>query len=244
MDEREGGLAAAFVTLADTLVRSYDVADFMYFLTEQCKELLDADQCGLVLADSSGSLQVMAATDESTRIVEILELQNREGPCRDAFQSGEVVTVDDLGQPEALERWPAFVPLADRAGFRSVTALPMRLREATIGALNLFRYTTGAMAPDDMAVAQALTDVATIGLLQRRAIDDAEMVSSQLQSALDSRVVIEQAKGIVSRARGVEVGVAFELMRRLSRDRGVRLTQTCHEVVDGTIDPVTLTPTS
>jgi GAF domain-containing protein len=237
MDERERGLADAFVTLADTLVHSYDVADFMYYLTEQCKELLDVDQCGLVLADPSGALQVMAATDESTRTVEILEVQNKEGPCRDAFQGSEVVTVDDLAEPEARHRWPEFVPLADRAGFRSVTALPMRLRDETIGALNLFRYTTGAMAPDDVAVAQALTDVATIGLLQRRAIDDAEVVSSQLQVALDSRVVIEQAKGIVSRARNVEVGVAFELLRRFSRDNGVRLTHTCREVVAGSLDP-------
>jgi transcriptional regulator with GAF, ATPase, and Fis domain len=222
-------LAEVFVEVADTLVDEFDVIEFLQMLTSRTAELIDASAAGLLLADQYGQLRFVAASNESVRLLELFQVQNQEGPCLDAFRRSEPVINADL--QEAGDQWPAFAPRAAAAGFRSVHAIPLRLRTEVIGALNLFGTDVGSLGPSDVHIVQALADVATIGLLQERAIQRGEVVAEQLQSALNSRVVIEQAKGAVAQLRGVSVDEAFELLRGHARRNRHRLVDVAHSVL-------------
>jgi transcriptional regulator with GAF, ATPase, and Fis domain len=222
-------LAHVFVEMADTLVDEFDVIEFLQMVTARTAELADVSAVGLLLADHHGQLQFMAASDEETRLLELFQIQHHEGPCLDAFQTRAPVVNADLR--EATGRWPMFAPRAARSGFRSVHALPLRLRTEVIGALNLFGTETSTFDPADIKVVQALADVATIGLLQERAIRRAEVLAEQLQGALNSRVIIEQAKGALARIHGVSVDDAFERLRAYSRQNGRKLGEVAQAVI-------------
>jgi len=222
-------LAEVFVEVADTLVDEFDVIEFLQLVSRRTAELLDAGAVGVLLADQHGDLQFMAASDERARMLELFELQHLEGPCRDAFSAGVAIYAPDVRAEQ--ERWPQFVPRVLAAGFGSVHAVPMRLRGEVIGALNLFGRRTGEFDVADARIVQALVDVATIGLLQERAIRRAEVLTEQLQGALNSRVVIEQAKGALAQIRRISVDEAFELMRTYARRNGRRLSVVAQAVV-------------
>jgi GAF domain-containing protein len=227
-------LARVFVELADTLVEEFDVVDFLQMLTERCVELLGADAAGLMLTDQRGELALMASTGERARGLELFELQIQEGPCRDCFAAGRAVTNVDLA--EAYQRWPVFTPAAVEAGFGATHALPMRLRGQVIGVLNLFTDRVAPLDDDEIAVGQAMTDVATIGLLHERNLREQTVLAEQLQTALHSRVLIEQAKGVLAARAGITVGEAFTRMRTLARRNHVTLTAVAAAVVDGSLD--------
>jgi transcriptional regulator with GAF, ATPase, and Fis domain len=232
--EREQRLAQVFVELADTLVEEFDVVDLLQTLTERCVELVDTDATGLMLDDQRGTLQVAAYTDESARVLELFELQKAEGPCLDCFATGRAIANIDLetdGGP-----WPVFAQAARGLGFATSHALPLRLRRQVIGALNLFTIRAGPLSDDHLAVAQGLADIATIGLLHERAARDQVVVSEQLQTALHSRILIEQAKGVLSARAGTSVGEAFHLMRAHARRTGSLLTTVADGIVSGSID--------
>lgn len=230
---RESSLARAFVELADTLVAQFDVIDFLHVLTDRSVQLLGADAAGLMLADQRGALRVTASSSEAARLVELFELQNSEGPCYDCFHTGSaVVNVDPA---DAQDRWPRFSAAVADAGFRSVHALPMRLRGEVIGAMNLFSFDRLTMTEDDIAVGQAMTDVATIGLLQERTVRQKQVLAEQLQSALNSRVLIEQAKGVLSERSGTDMGEAFGRLRAYARWRGLPLLSVAVDVLDGAV---------
>lgn len=231
---REQHLARVFVELADTLVAEFDVLDLLHLLAERTVDLLDADAVGIMLADQRGNLRVLAATSHQARLLELFELQNSEGPCLACFSSGEPVTNVDLGEVEA--RWPQFTKASTEAGFRSVHALPLRLRNETIGAMNVFCSERVTLTEDDIAVGQALADVATIGLLQERAVRQKELVAEQLQSALNSRVLIEQAKGVLSERASIDVDGAFGWIRDYSRSMRLSLSGVAGSIIDGTLD--------
>ncbi len=197
-------LSSTFVDLADTMVADFDIIDFLHMLTDRSVALLTASAAGVVLADPRGVLRVAAASNEAVGMVELFQIQNDQGPCLDCFRTGRSVTAADLSEPGT--RWPRFAAAATEAGFRTVEALPMRLRDQVIGALNLFRATPVLFEPADLRIAQALADVATIGLLQERSLRRSETMAEQLQAALNSRVVIEQAKGKLGRAPGHRYG--------------------------------------
>jgi transcriptional regulator with GAF, ATPase, and Fis domain len=233
MMSREQRLSTTFVELADSMVEDFDVVDLMTLLTERCVELFDAAAAGLLLADAGGGLRVMAATDEAIETIELFQIQNDEGPCRDCFHGGVAVSTPDLAGDD--DRWPRFAPVAAAAGFRAAHAFPLRLRGQVLGALNLFRVEPGTLGREDLASVQALADVATIALLQSRAIQDAQMVSDQLQEALHSRIAIEQAKGIIAERRGCDMDQAFTSLRRHARSDRRRLTDVAQDVVDGTL---------
>ena len=230
MDER---LSATFVELADTLVAGYDLIEFLQTLTERCVELLEVDASGLLLADAGGALQLVAASTERARIVELFQIQADEGPCLDCYRTGQAVIVSDIRPEQAAARWPRFAAAAQAAGFAGVHAIPMRLRDEVIGTLNLFSAAPGGLDPAVARAAQALVDVATIGILQERAIHQQELVASQLQVALNSRVVIEQAKGILAERLRVTPDEAFLLLRRYARDHNHRLTELSGDVICG-----------
>lgn len=231
---REGRLAGAFVRLADTMVDDFDVIDFLESLAGYCVELIDATAGGILLIDQRGALRVAAASSEAARLMELFELQNGEGPCRDCCQTGQAVSAPDLAV--AASRWPEFSARANEVGFSAVFALPLRLRGNVIGALNLFYAEPGPLRQEQAALAQALADVATIGILQERAIRERELLAEQLQTALNTRVVIEQAKGVIAERNGLDLDAAFTLLRSTARDRQRRLGDLARDVVHGTED--------
>jgi len=231
---REHALATAFVRLADTLVDHYDVVELLQQLITDCVELLDVDAAGLMLADQRGGLSLVSSSSEQVRLIELFQLQADEGPCLDSVRTGRQIAAPDL--TEQLRRWPSFSREARREGFLAVWALPLRLREEVIGALNLFRAEPGPIPESDLALGQALADVATIGILHERTIRQQEMLTEQLQSALNSRVVVEQAKGVLAERAGLQMDEAFQLLRRYARDHGRLLSQVCLELVEGRLD--------
>jgi hypothetical protein len=230
---REARLVHTFVELADTLVGDFDVVDFLHLLAIRCVELLDVAEAGLLLADPGGKLHVMTSSSERTRLLELFQLQNEEGPCLECYHSGAEVVSEDLGADQ--DRWPVFAPEARAAGFASVHALPLRLRDEVVGALNLFRVLIGNLNEADAGVAQALADVATIGILQERAVREGHVTVDQLQTALNSRIVIEQAKGMLAEKAGIDMPQAFARLRSYARDHSQRLSDVAQTVIDGTL---------
>ncbi|MEO7352191.1 MAG: GAF and ANTAR domain-containing protein [Marmoricola sp.] len=225
-------LAQVFVEAADTLVDEFDLIEFLQRVTTHTSDLVAARACGLLLADHRGRLQLMAASDEGAEMLELFQVQALEGPCQDCYREGEPMINADL--EHAQDRWPRFAPMAVAAGFKSVHAFPMRLRGQVIGALNMFGTQTGLMDDADARVVQALADIATIGLLQERAITRGEVVTEQLQSALNSRIVVEQAKGALAQIHGGTPDDAFTRLRDYCRARGLRLVEVAYSV---TTDP-------
>jgi GAF domain-containing protein len=232
-------LVGAFVELADTLVDDFDVVDLLQRLTSQCVDLLGAAAAGLLLADDKHGLEIAVTSSERARLLELYQLQSSEGPCLDCFRAGEPVSVTDLAA--AGSRWPRFAPTAAAAGYTSVYAVPMRVRDEVVGALNLFGAATRSdIAQDDLPVAQALTDVATIALMQGKLARRREVLNEQLQAALDSRVAIEQAKGLLAGRFDLDMAEAFELMRSFARRTNRRLGDVAREVANGTVEPADL----
>jgi GAF domain-containing protein len=233
--ELEEHLSRTFVELADTLVDDFDVVDLYAVLAERCVELFDVSAAGLVLADTRGTLRLVASTSEAIETVELFQIQNDEGPCLDCFRDRNSVFVADITRESA--RWPRFTPVASAAGFRAVSAFPMRLRNRALGALNLFNVAPHVIGPVEAASAQALADVATIALLQHRAVRDAETISAQLEFALHSRVAIEQAKGVIAESLGVDMGVAFTRLRGYARAHQRPLVEVAEEVAAKALPP-------
>jgi GAF domain-containing protein len=226
-----GRLASTFVSLADNLVDDFDVLDLLHVLATECAELLDAAAVGLMLADSQGELRVTVASNESALLLDLFQIQNDEGPCLECYRSGDPVSARALATTQ--ERWPRFASAAMEQGFTAVLALPLRLRGDTIGALNIFGDSNGsALSEDKVPIAQALADTATIAILQDRLARDRNLLTEQLQFALDSRVVLEQAKGALSNELDVDTAAAFEMLRERARSSRRRLADVAAEVMD------------
>ena len=228
------------VELADNLVEDFDVVDLLSRLVDRCVEVVDVAAAGVMLAPPSGALQVVASSSEVMRVLELYELQADQGPCLDCFGSGEAVVNVDLAAADSL--WPRFAPEAVAAGFRSVHALPLRLRGLTIGALNLFRTETGALDAAQVTAVQGLADIATIAIIQHRVTIDAQKLNAQLSEALNSRITIEQAKGKISQAENVDMDRAFQRLRRHARSHNLRLSDLATDVASGQTDPSSLDP--
>ena len=238
--DREQVVSRAFVALADTLVDDYDIIDLLDQLIAHSVTLLAADAAGIMLGDPHRQLRTAAASSDDAELMELLQLQNEQGPCMDCYRTSAPVSVPDLAR---ATQWPAFTAAVMEAGpFRSVHALPLRLRGEAIGALNLFHRTPGPLPPADLALGQALADVATIGILQERAIRRGEVLNEQLQTALTSRVVVEQAKGVLAQRHGISMDAAFDQLRRYARTRNQRLADVARQLATSKLDPAIVTP--
>jgi transcriptional regulator with GAF, ATPase, and Fis domain len=224
-------LSDVFIEMADTLVDDFDVLEFLHTLTERCVQLLGVSAAGLMVTDGAGRLRVVAASSERTRLLELFELQTDEGPCVECFHTAAAVSVENL--PTA-GRWPRFTAAASEVGYAAVHALPMKLRSDVIGALNLFGTEPGALDREKLRIGQALADIATVGLLQQRAIRARDVLTEQLQTALNSRVLIEQAKGLLAERMQIDVEQAFTILRSTARNRNQRLSALAQGLVDGT----------
>lgn len=230
--ERQVLLAQTFVEVADTLVDGFDVIDLLTVLAQRCVEILDADAAGILLADPDGVLHVVAASSEQVRLLELFQIQNEEGPCHECFTSGTAVVVPG----PAADRWPKFSAEVAAAGYVAVLALPLRLRTMTIGTLNVFHGAARDTTDDEILVTQALADAATIAIIQDNAIREARAVAVQLQSALNSRIAIEQAKGVIAERHQLDMDAAFALLRTYARSSNKTLSSVAADVVAGTLD--------
>jgi GAF domain-containing protein len=237
---RETTLAKTLVELADTLVADFDVVELLTVLTDGCIDVLDVGAAGLMLVAPQGDLRVMASSSETMRVLELFELQSREGPCLDCYRTGQPVLNHDLAT--ASQRWPRFAAEALVAGFHTVHALPMRLRGTVLGALNLFHIHPGDMRQADIDAAQAMADVATIAILQHRATHEAQILNDQLNQALNSRVVIEQARGMLAERLGIDMEQAFATLRHHARSHNLRLVNVARNIIEGTLAASTLDP--
>ena len=237
---READVVRSLVEMADTLVDDYDVVDLLTGLADRCVNLLGVSAAGVMLVSPEGSLGLVASSSEAMRLLELFELQAQEGPCLDAFRTGQPVDHESLEAGSG--RWPSFSAAALQAGFQSALALPLRLREATLGALNLLSVTRTPMDKADVVVARAFADLATLSIAQHRAAAEAQRLNEQLAAALASRVVIEQAKGVISERAGVDLAEAFSRLRRYARDHNRRLTDVAQAAIDGTLDPQAWAP--
>ncbi|MFF1379750.1 GAF and ANTAR domain-containing protein [Streptomyces sp. NPDC058308] len=233
---REERLLAAVIDAVDTLVDDFDLIDFLHTLCDRCTELLDVSAVGVMLEDPGGTLQLIAASDEHTRLLELFALQHDQGPCVECHRSGAVRLNVDLTSPEQTAPFPVFAARARQAGFRATHALPLRLRDEVIGALNLFGTRPQDLVPADARVAQALADVVTIAILQHRTAAHANQRRAQMHAALTSRVVIEQAKGILAEHWNTDVDTAFGALRRHARSHRLGLVLLCRQLVDGDVD--------
>lgn len=227
---REELLVRTLVELADNLVEDFDLIETLNLLCSRCVELFDVAAAGVMLSAPSGLLHVVASSSDNMRVLELFELQADEGPCVDSYRSGKPIINQDMA------KWPRFGPQAIAAGFHSVHALPLRLRGRTLGALNMFRMNTGLIDGADVSAAQALADVAIITIMQHQATADAVLLNDQLTIAINSRVVIEQAKGRVSESAGVSTDEAFQRIRRYARNHNLRLTDLCHDISLGRLN--------
>jgi GAF domain-containing protein len=234
--DRESALAETFVALADTLVGDFDVTDLFDLLTSACIDLLGSATSGLMLADTQGRLQLVASSSAAMRELETFEVTHAEGPCLDAYARRRAISAD-LNDESAARSWPRFTREALGLGFTGVQALPMRLRDETIGALNVFHTGTSRLDMHDTALAQALADVATIAILQYRTLSTSQELAGQLQVALNDRIVIEQAKGLLAERGPRDVDVAFAQLRDFCRSRRLPLARTARELVNGDRDP-------
>jgi GAF domain-containing protein len=237
---RESRLSAAFVSSADTLTDEYDMVDLLHTLLDECIEVLRLSAGGLMIADSLGHLELLASTSEKADLVEVMQLAAGSGPCIECFTTGASVAIPDIN--DTTERWPEFSAVALKQGFCSVLAVPLKLRGQIIGTMNLFAGRVGTVSERDAAIAQALADVATIGILQERAIRETNIVTEQLQRALDSRILIEQAKGVLSEVGSLEMDAAFAALREYARNNNLSLREVAERVVNRSLNILTDSP--
>lgn len=233
-------LVRSLVELADELVDDFDLVDLLSLLAERCVSALDVTAAGVMLAAPSGALELIASSSDTMQALELFQLQSNEGPCVEAYRSGRPAVNVDLAV--AGGRWPSFATRAVSAGFRSAHSIAMRLRGRTLGALNMLRAEVGPLDEIDVAAAQALADIATIAIVQHQIVVDAQTLTNQLNAALNSRVVIEQAKGRISQATDSDMDQAFQRLRNHARNHNLRLSHLAEQIAEGSTEPQSLDP--
>jgi hypothetical protein len=238
---REVQLGGLLVRLADTLSDEVDLVELMTVLAEGTVSIMAVDEAGVVLADPRGSLRVVASSSERMRVLELYEIQNEDGPCLECFSSGEAVLNVHLGTKSDV-RWPHFSPRARQMGYHVVHAFPIRHRTATIGMVNAFAVAEAELTGDEAKMGEAMAQMAAIGLLHQRALLDRDAVIEQLQHALDARVTVEQAKGILSERFGTSVADAYHLLRTYARRNATPVHSVAAAVLAGEIGDDGLRP--
>jgi GAF domain-containing protein len=232
---READVVRSLVELADTLTDDFDIVELLTGLADRCVNLLGVSAAGVMLASPQGTLRLVASSSEAMRVVELFELQAQEGPCLDAYRTGDRVAHENLRA--GAGRWPRFATVAVEAGFQSAFALPLRLRDQTIGAINLFGVDEFPMGEEDVLVARAFADLAAISVVQHGTAAQTQRINEQLTQALESRVLIEQAKGVIFERAGIDMAAAFDRLRNYARANKLRLTDVAQAAIEGTLPP-------
>lgn len=228
--ERDSTLFSALVEMADAAAAGYDVVELADSLVSTCVRLLGVDNAGFMLDDQRGSLEILASTSEETHLLELLELSDNQGPCLAAFRTGAMVSLVDLTPRTKL--WPAFTAEALRQGIRTTYAMPISLRGRVIGALNLFKTSPGPLDAATLQVAYVLANMAAIGIINHWTLQQQELLNEQLQTALQSRIIVEQAKGIIAAQSNVEIQDAFGMLRAAARSARRPVSELAHEIVE------------
>jgi GAF domain-containing protein len=236
---RQALTATAFVELVDTLVSDFDVIDLLTGLTGRCVELLGAAAAGVLLADVDGTLRVIGASTEQIHLLELLQIQNQQGPCLDSFVTGAVVINADISRGSP---WPTFAAASTEAGFPSVCAIPLLVKDVILGCLNLFMSEPVELSDADFALAKALADVASIAIVQDQATRASATRETHLQHALQSRIAIEQAKGMIAESSGLDMDGAFNRLRKFARDNNRGLTGVAEAIASGSLSVDSLEP--
>jgi GAF domain-containing protein len=236
---REAVLARAFVRLADTLASDFDIVEFLHGLSADSVAILRAEAAGVMLADARGGLRLIASSEERMRLLELFELQGAQGPCLDAYSTGRAV---QASAAESRARWPVFAPQASSAGFQVMCAVPLRVRTDVIGALNLFRGTDEPFTGPELEIAQAMAEMAAIGLIHERAVRERTLLTAQLQTAVNSRVIIEQAKGMLAQYLTTTADDAFTLLRAYARYHNRKLSDVATDLINRRIPSTALNP--
>jgi len=232
---RQQHVVRVFLELADTLVEDFDVIDFLHQMTVRCRELLEVSDAAVFLSHSESRLHSPAPCTSGPLLQRVLEAACGQGPAVDAHRTARPVTVRDPA--DAAARWPQFAPRLRQAGYVRATALPMRLREENLGSLLLLHTGDLPLTAEDLGLAQAFADAAAIGLVHARTISRQHAVNEQLHTALQSRIVIEQAKGILAARCGVTLNQAFEAIRRYARHHRILLRNVARDVIDTGLTP-------
>ncbi|WP_405639498.1 GAF domain-containing protein [Streptomyces sp. NBC_00019] len=233
---RERRLAESFVEVADSLVEDFDVIDLLHRLSARCLELLDVSAAGTLLADTQGELQIVAASDEHARLLELFALQHDQGPSVECYRTGAARTNIDLARPESATDWPRFAARARETGHAATHAIPLRLRNRVVGTLHLCQNTPRKLGEDDIALAQALADVATIAILQQRTLEQSYVENNRLENALTSRILVEQVNGVLAERWSTSVDDAFDAFRSYARARHLRLSELAAQIIAGDFD--------
>ena len=230
-DAREKLTTAAFIEVANALASDYDVGEFLHMLVGRCSEALNSDAVSVLLEAQEGTLQLAAATSERMRELEDLEIRLGQGPCVETYRQGAPVSAGDMRKEQ--DRWPATAPKAMEIGLLAVNAFPLKVDGDSVGAFNVYREAAGALSDEELRLTQAFADVATVGILRDRKVSEAERRAEQLQGALDSRVLIEQAKGVLAERQGISTELAFDMIRRYARNHHRKLRGVCQQIIAG-----------
>ncbi len=236
-DELLCDVAATFVRLADTLVDDYDVVEFASALCQETRRLLGSDAAGVMLVAKAGELGILASTSDDVHALESFEVQFAEGPSIDAYRTGATVVASDLAacSEGPAERWSRFGRHAVQSGFLAVSAVPMWVRSDRIGVLSVFDHQPRALPTRDLALAECLAEIASIGILSAQRVREEHDLAEQLQRALTSRVAIEQAKGTLAERLDIDVDAAFTAMRDHARSQRRPLSDVAHDILSGRI---------
>lgn len=216
-----------------SMTRNYDATRMCYELSDRVVDVLDADGAGVTVADRDGLLRYVTATDERAARIERVQEETQQGPCMSAYLADEAVAVSDVRE---VDRWPEYMEVADDLGFHSVLGVPLVSEVSKVGALNIYNESPRVWSEDDISAAWVFADMATVYLLRTSQLQEASRLAEQLQGALDSRVLIEQAKGMVARRNDIDVDEAFRLIRSHARDHRLGLSDLARDVVDRRID--------
>lgn len=236
---REQQLAGAFVGLADTLADDFDPVVLLDRLAEHCVDLLGADASGVMMATARGGLRTMAVTDDSAALFELFQLQTGQGPCLDCHRTGMPVQAPHLD--DHTDRWPQLVPLAVHAGYQAAYALPLRAGKQTIGALGLLLKAPGGLPDDELGLAQALADVATIAVIHYRPTPlRATDIFTGAQTTLATKAAVETAAGMLAEFGDLSLSQAHQALRAYSQHNGSRLGQIAQALVRRDLDPHTV----
>jgi hypothetical protein len=217
-----------FIELTDVLVAEVD----LHRAAVLCAELLDVHGAGVLALDEDKALTSVAASGETAALLIRLEVDHDQGPGVDALRGGDLVECADLGAGEL--RWPRFAPLAVAAGMGAAYGMPCRLRDTTVGALTLYRTAVGALPPERVEVGRGLANTVALGVAAHRGREQGLRVE-QLQGALNSRVIIEQAKGMLAERAGLSVDEAFAVMRVHARNSGTKIRDVARQVLSGAL---------
>jgi GAF domain-containing protein len=237
-DTREARVAKAFIRTTSALMTPYDIVELLSTLMATCTDIFGLEAGGILIADVVGDLELVASTSEEASIVETMVIGAGAGPCIDAYVRGEIVTVADIAVD--AEEWPQFRSTALAQGFRSVHAVPMRIRGEVVGVMALLGTHAGRLPADDLEAAQSLADIATLGIIHERSFRQPHAITEQLHLALDTRILIEQAKGVLAQSGGLTMDAAFDALRQYARQNELTLREVADRVVNLRIDATVL----